>query len=169
MRTSAKAAVAGFPDFFIYKICEGYLYGRELELQFVEGNGNCLPNSILKQVNFTMDPGSDHLYTQTYLRHQVIMHLIANWEVLGQEIKENIKISYGRPDSIVGGLQIKSVLWADSLHSTMYRYEGSFHLADIILMYNSNPVKGHYSPVGHCGKGLVFESNSKRRLRRAPG
>ena len=206
-RTSAKAAAAGFPDFFIYKICEGYLYGRELELQFVEGNGNCLPNSILKQVNFAMDPGSDHLYTQTYLRHQVIMHLIANWEVFGQEIKENIKISYGHPDSIVGGLQIKkvsshgnkrnveygysvmdwckyilrdgswcdeifiklvasmwgckiSVLRADSLHSTTYRYEGSFHLADIILMYNGNPVKGHYSPVGHCGKGLVFESNS---------
>ena len=55
--TSAKVAVAGFPDFLIYKICEGYLYGRELELQFVEGNGNCLPNSILKQVNFAMDPG----------------------------------------------------------------------------------------------------------------
>ena len=61
----------------------------------MEGNGNCLPNLILKQVNFAMDPRSDALYTQTYLRHQVIMHLIANWEVLGQEIKENIKISYG--------------------------------------------------------------------------
>ena len=66
-QTSAKAAMAGFPDFFIYKICEGYLYGRELELQFVEGNGNCLRNSILKQVNFAMDLGSDVLYTQTYL------------------------------------------------------------------------------------------------------
>ena len=87
----------------------------------------------------------------------------------GSGNQKNIKISYGRPDSIVGGLQIKSVLWADSLHSTMYRYEGSFYLADIILMYNGNPVKGHYSPVGHCGKGLVFESNSKHRLRRAPG
>ena len=53
-----------------------------------------------------------------------------------------------------------SVLWADSLHSTMYRYEGNFHLVDIILMCNGNPVKGHYSAVGHCGKGLVFESNS---------
>ena len=75
----------------------------------MEGNGNCLPNSILKQVNFTMDPGSGLLYTQTYLQHEVIMHLIANWEVLGEEIKENIKISYGSPDSIVGGLQIKKV------------------------------------------------------------
>ena len=189
--------------------------GRELELQFVEGNGNCLPNSILKQVNFTMDPGSDLLYTQTYLRRQVIMHLIANWEVSGEEIKENIKISYGHPDSIVSGLQIKkvsghgkqrkeeyrysfmdwckyilrdgawcnesfmrlvasmsgckiSVLWSDSLHSTMYRYEGSFHLADMILMYNGSPVKGHYSPVGHCGKGLVFESNSIEYLKFSP-
>ena len=143
------------------------------------------------------------------------MHLIANWEVLGEKIKENIKISYGRPDSIVGGLQIKkvsghgskrkveygysvmdwckyilrdgswcdeifiklvasmwgckiSVLQADSLHSTTYRYEGSFHLADIILMYNGNPVKGHYSPVGHCGKDLVFESNSIEYLKFSP-
>ena len=61
-----------------------------------------------------------------------------------------------------------SVLWADSLHSTTYRYEGSFHLADIILMYNDNPVKGHYSPVGHCGKGLVFESNSIEYLKFSP-
>ena len=143
------------------------------------------------------------------------MHLIANWEVLGQEIKENIKISYGRPDSIVGGLKIKKVsgrgkerkeeyrysvmdwckyilrdgawcdeifiklvtlMWgckiavlrSDSLHATTYRYEGSFHLADIILMYNGNPVKGHYSPVGHCGKGLVFESNSIEYLKFSP-
>ena len=214
-RSSAKAAAAGFPDFFIYKICEGYLYGRELELQFVEGNGNCLPNSILKQVNFNMDPGSEFMYTQTYLRRQAIMHLIANWEVLGEEIKENIKISYGRPDSIVGGLKLKKVsgrgktrkeeygysvmdwckyilrdgswcdeifiklvasMWgckiavlrSDSLHSTTYRYEGSFHLADIILMYNGNPVKGHYSPVGHCGKDLVFESNSIDYLKFSP-
>ena len=214
-RSSAKAAAAGFPDFFIYKICEGYFYGRELELQFVEGNGNCLPNSILKQVNFNMDPGSELMYTQTYLRRQAIMHLIANWEVLGEEIKENIKISYGRPDSIVGGFKLKKVsgrgkrrkeeygysimdwckyilrdgswcdeifiklvalMWgckiavlrSDSLHSTMYRYEGSFHLADIILMYNSNPVKGHYSPVGHCGKDLVFESNSIDYLKFSP-
>ena len=61
-----------------------------------------------------------------------------------------------------------SVLWADSLHSTMYRYEGSFHLVDIILMYNGNPVKGHYSPVGHCRKGLVFESNSIEYLKFSP-
>ena len=61
-----------------------------------------------------------------------------------------------------------SVLRSDSLHSTMYRYEGSFHLADIILMYNGSPVKGHYSPVGHCGKGLVFKSNSIEYLKFSP-
>ena len=61
-----------------------------------------------------------------------------------------------------------SVLQADSLHSTTYRYEGSFHLADIILMYNGNPVKGHYSPVGHCGKDLVFVSNSIEYLKFSP-
>ena len=39
---------------------------------------------------------------------------------------------------------------------------------DIILMYNSNPVKGHYFPVGHCGKDLVFESNSIEYLKFSP-
>ena len=35
-------------------------------------------------------------------------------------------------------------------------------------MYNGNPVKGHYSPVGHCGKDLVFESNSIEYLKFSP-
>ena len=202
-------------DFFTYKICEGYLYGRELELQFVEGNGNCLPNSILKQINWSLDPGSENYYTHTYLRRQVVMHLISNWECLGEEIKENIKISYGRPDSLVGGFKIKkvtgrgkqrkeeygysvldwckyilrdgswcdeifiklissmwgckiSVLRADSLYATTYRYEGDFSSADIILMYNGNPVKGHYSPVGYCGKHLVYSSNAIENIKFSP-
>ena len=41
-------------------------------------------------------------------------------------------------------------------------------MVDIILMYNGNPVKGHYSPVGHYWKGLVFESNSIEYLRFSP-
>ena len=47
-KSSTKAAAAGFPDFFVYKICEGYLFGKDMEIQFVEGNGNCLPTSIIK-------------------------------------------------------------------------------------------------------------------------
>ena len=102
-----KAAAAGFPDFFVYKICEGYLFGQDMEIQCVEGDGNCLPTSVLKTLDFDKDPGLDQMYTQMYLHRAVIMHLISMWEILGAEITENIKYSYGHPDSEVGGLKIK--------------------------------------------------------------
>ena len=57
MRSSTKVAAAGFLNFFVYKICEG----------FVEGNGNCLPNSIIKELDFKVDTGAELLYTQMYL------------------------------------------------------------------------------------------------------
>ena len=49
------------------------------------------------------------MYTQTYLRLQVIMHLIENWEYSGDKIKENIRNSYGQPDLEVDGMKIKKV------------------------------------------------------------
>ena len=106
-KSSTKAAVAGFPDFFVYKICEGYLFDKDMEIQFVEGNGNCLLTSILKTLDFEKDPGSDQMYTQMYLRQAVMMHLISMWEILGADISENIRYSYGHPDSEVRGIKIK--------------------------------------------------------------
>ena len=106
-KSSTKAAAAGFPDFFVYKICEGYLFDKDMEIQFVEGNGNCLPTSILKTLDFKKDPGSDQMYTQMYLRRAVVMHLISMWEILGADISENIRYSYRCPDSEVGGIKIK--------------------------------------------------------------
>ena len=78
-----------------------------MEIQFVEGNGNCLPTSILKTLDFEKDPGSDQMYTQMYLWRAVMMHLISMWEILGANISENIRYSYGRPDLEVGGIKIK--------------------------------------------------------------
>ena len=91
----------------MYKICEGYLFDKDMEIQFVEGNGNCLLTSILKTLDFEKDPGSDQMYTQMYLRRAVVMHLISMWEILGADISENIRYSYGHPDSEVGGIKIK--------------------------------------------------------------
>ena len=108
-KSSMKAVAAGFPDFFVYKICEGYLFGKDMEIQFVEGNGNCLPTSILKTLDFDKDPGSDQMYTQMYLRRAFMMHLISMWEIIGADISENIKYSYGCPDSEVRGIKIKKV------------------------------------------------------------
>ena len=106
-KSSTKAAAAGFPDFFVYKICEDYLFDQDMEIQCVEGDGNCLPTSVMKTLDFDKDPGSDKMYTQIYLRRAVVMHLISMWEILGADITENIKYSYGHPDSEVGGIKIK--------------------------------------------------------------
>ena len=76
-KSSTKVVAAGFPDFFVYKICEGYLFGKDMEIQFVEGNGNCLPMSIIKQLHFDKDPGADQMYMQMYLQRAVVMHLIS--------------------------------------------------------------------------------------------
>ena len=80
-KSSTKAAAAEFPDFFVYKICEGYLFDKDMEIQFVEGNGNCLPTLILKTLDSEKDPRSDKMYTQMYLRRAVMMHLISMWEI----------------------------------------------------------------------------------------
>ena len=214
-KSSTKAAAAGFPDFFVYKICEDYLFDQDMEIQCVEGDGNCLPTSVIKTLDFDKDPGSDHMYTQIYLRRAVVMHLISMWEILGADITENIKYSYGRPDSEVGGLKIKkftgkgqnrkesygfsvkdwcqyilrdkswcdeifiklissmwgcriSVLRADNLRAITYRYEGSYDEAEITLMYNGNPARGHYSPIRRTWKDLQYDANEIEPLSFSP-
>ena len=121
-KSSTKAAVAGFPDFFVYKICEGYLFDKDMEIQFVESNGNCLLMSILKTLDFKKDPGSDQMYTQMYLRQTVMMHLISMWEILGADISENIRYLYGRPDSEVGGIKIKKATGKRRNRIQTYRF-----------------------------------------------
>ena len=76
-KSSTKAAAAGFPDFFVYKICEDYLFDQDMEIQCVEGDGNCLPTLVIKTLDFDKDPGSDQMYTQICLRRAVVMHLIS--------------------------------------------------------------------------------------------
>ena len=63
----------------------------------------------MKRLDFDKDPGSDQMYTQMYLRRAVVMHLISMWEIIGADISENIKYSYGHPNSEVRGMKIKKV------------------------------------------------------------
>ena len=119
---STKAAAVGFPDFFVYKICEGYLFGKDMEIEFVEGNGNCLLTSINKQLHFDKDSGADLMYMQMYLQRAVIMHLITLWDVIGSDISENIKYSYGCPDSEVGGLKLKKVTGKGKMNKEHYGF-----------------------------------------------
>ena len=214
-KSSMKAAAAGFPDFFVYKICEDYLFDQDMEIQCVEGDGNCLPISVIKTLDFNKDPGSDQMYTQIYLSRAVIMHLISMWEILGVDITENIKYSYGRPDSEVRGFKIKkftgkgqnrketygfsvkdwcqyilrdkswcdeifiklilsmwgcciSVLHANNLRAITYRYKGSYDKAEITLMYNGNPARGHYSPIRRMWKDLQYDANEIQPITFSP-
>ena len=186
-----------------------------MEIQCVEGDGNCLPTLVIKTLDFDKDPESDHMYTQIYLSRVVVMHLISMWEILGADITENIKYSYGCPDSEVGGLKIKkftgkgqnrkesygfsvkdwcqyilrdkswcdeifiklilsmwgchiSVLRADNLRAITYHYEGSYHQAEITLMYNGNPARGHYSPIRQTWKDLQYDANEIEPLSFSP-
>ena len=102
-RSSVKAVQVGIPDFFVYKCVNTFLFQKDLDLQYVEGDGNCLTNSVLAQLAMETDPGAKELYTQIYLHRSVIRHLIVNWNVLGEEITEDIRMLYGRPDSELNG------------------------------------------------------------------
>ena len=50
-RSSVKAVQAGVPDFFVYKCVDTFLFQHDLELQYVEGDGNCLTNSCYSPVS----------------------------------------------------------------------------------------------------------------------
>ena len=96
-RSSVKAVQAGSPRFSLYiNVSTHSCFQHDLELQYVEGDGNCLTNSVIAQLAMETDPGAKELYTQIYLRRSVIRHLIANWKVLGEEITEDIRMLYGR-------------------------------------------------------------------------
>ena len=52
-----------------------------------------------------------------------------------------------------------SVLHADNLRAITYHYEGSYDQAEITLMYNGNPARGHYSPIRRMWKDLQYDAN----------
>ena len=51
-KVQRKQRLPGFRDFFVYKICEDYLFDQDMEIQCVEGDGNCLPTSVIKTLDF---------------------------------------------------------------------------------------------------------------------
>ena len=46
-----------------------------------------------------------------------------------------------------------------NLRTITYHYEGSYDQAEITLMYNGNPVRGHYSPIRRTWKDLQYDAN----------
>ena len=117
----------------------------------------------------------DKMYAARYVKHQAIAHFLEYRELLLGNVIEAIRIEYGRVDSEFGPFTVKeylhfinrpreygdfimlkliSSMWAvkitvlrsDSLGEVRFRHEADIDDVDIVLVYNSKPIHGHYSP-----------------------
>ena len=117
----------------------------------------------------------DKLYQSRNVKHQAIAHYLEFRELLDDELLEMIRMEYGRVDSEYGPFSVKDYfkyinrsreygdtimikiiasLWAvkitilrsDSLSEMRFRHDSELDAVDMVLVYNSKPVHGHYSP-----------------------
>ena len=123
------------------------------------------------------------LYTQMYLRHQVICHLLTNFEAFYDEISKDIKFEYGRIDSEEGPFSMKmwceyiledkkycdsiflklvasmwglrvTIVRSDNCAEFKFRHDMKLDDADLCVLYNGIPVNGHYTGMIKMGKEL---------------
>ena len=118
----------------------------------------------------------DKMYIGHNVKHQAIAHFLEYRELLFHEVERGVKEEYGRVDSEFGPFSIQSYLhwmakprefgditmikliaslWAyritvvrsDSLAEFRFRYDLPLEQVDMVWVYNSQPIHGHYSPV----------------------
>ena len=156
------------------------------------------------------------MYSHLYLRRQAVKHLIDNWDLLGEDITNDVTNQYGRPDSELNGklimrkegrgkykreiygfsvkewcenviknkfwldeifLKIVASMWccrisvlrSDSLKTIDYRHNLHWLKADIVLMYNGRPFRGHYCAVIKCLDDNEYETASVGYLQFSEG
>ena len=141
-----------------------------------------MPNAVIAQLSFKEDD-DEMLYTGMYLRRQVIWHFLVNFDKFKEDIMEDIRMEYGRIDSEEGPFSVKqwcqyiftdkkycdslfvkllSSMWgirislirSDNCQELKFRHNFSLEDADLVLLFNSLPVNGHYSAVIKVGKDL---------------
>ena len=117
----------------------------------------------------------DKLYQSRNVKHQAIAHYLEFRELLDDQIIEMIRMEYGRVDSEFGPFSVKdyfkwinksrefgdtimikliaslwgvkiTILRSDSLSEMRFRHDSELDDVDMVLVYNSKPVNGHYSP-----------------------
>ena len=115
------------------------------------------------------------MYAARYVKHQAIAHFLEYREELFDEVVEAIRMEYGRVDSEFGPFTVReylhlinkpreygdfimlklissmwgvkiTVLRSDSLGEVRFRHDADIDDVDIVLVYNSKPINGHYSP-----------------------
>ena len=137
--------------------------------------GDCMFHSARACLAIAEDTVLDKMYIGRNVKHQAIAHFLEYREILVDEVEEGIKEEYGRVDSEFGpfsiqeylhwmakpreygdGIMIKliaslwgcriTVLRSDSLAELRFRHDLPLEDADMVWVYNSLPVHGHYSP-----------------------
>ena len=142
----------------------------------VKADGNCIVQSILKQVSMKTE-GVMNRYSSIYLRRQVINNGLNNIEILRTFLEKNIREIYGLGEGGIGPFSICSyfehilkdkswrdsifvnllasvwgvritILRCDTLTEIRYRHESPLKEVCIGLLYNEKEEGGgHYSPL----------------------
>ena len=141
----------------------------------VPKDGDCLYSSIKSSLQIEENSTCDKMYAARYVKHQAIAHFLEYREELFDEVVEAIRMEYGRVDSEFGPFTVReylhfinkpreygdfimlkliSSMWAvkitvlrsDSLGEVRFRHDADIDDVDIVLVYNSKPINGHYSP-----------------------
>ena len=141
----------------------------------VPKDGDCLYSSIKSSLQIEENSSCDKMYAARYVKHQAIVHFLEYREELFDEVVEAIRMEYGRVDSEFGPFTVReylhfinkpreygdfimlkliSSMWAvkitmlrsDSLGEVRFRHDADINDVDIVLVYNSKPINGHYSP-----------------------
>ena len=148
--------------------CFNYIYQ-------VPKDGDCLYSSIRACLQIGEDSMMDKLYQSRNVKHQAIAHYLEFRELMDDDVLEMIRMEYGRVDSEFGPFSVKdyfkfinrsrefgdtimikiiasmwavkiTILRSDSLSEMRFRHDSELDAVDMVLVYNSKPVNGHYSP-----------------------
>lgn len=145
-----------------------------ISLPQIEGDGNCLVESIICQLGLRTATEIKY-YNQSYMRRAVVMHCIEHKEELFEWLRTEVRNNYGRgtregPFSVQSYLQymLTDRKWLDSIFirlvSSMwglritvvqsvncaelrFRHDKPLDEVDIVLLYNCNENCGHYNGV----------------------
>ena len=141
----------------------------------MEKDGDCMYHAARGCLQIKEGTLVDKMYISRNVKHQAIAHFLEYRDQLVDEVEEAIRQEYGRVDSEFGPFSIKeylqfmarpreygdlimlkliaslwglriTVIRSDSLGEIRIRHNLHFTKADMVFIYNSKPISGHYSP-----------------------
>ena len=148
------------------------MFNPEFIFHQIGGDGNCMLNSVLCQLELATDDDVV-LFTSMYICRMAIRHFLEHYEQLKENISFGIEAEYGRVDSEVGPFAMKTwceemlkdkvygdlcllkliasmwsvritVIRGDSLVEIRIRHDLPLTNTEIVLVYDGVPLSGHY-------------------------